>query len=144
MQNASSDTPGAATPSATGDYAIAFEQCTGFLRATVTGPNTVETIQRYSREVREACVRFARFNVLVVVDLHGPRLSMLEVYKAIAAGSDASIGLGLRVAYVDLAPTTSMENMQIAESVATTRGIPVRTFTEVAEAEKWLLAGTSR
>lgn len=121
-------------------YEILIEDRTRYLYAKVTGPNAPETILRYSADIRAACMRLRQMKVLVVVNLHGPGLSMLEVYKAVAAGSDESAGFGMRAAYVDLNPHRGVENMHLAEDVAATRGISVRTFRDVAAAEAWLLA----
>jgi hypothetical protein len=120
-------------------YRIGIVPRPAYLFVTVDGENTVETIRRYSKDVREACVTHRRTRVLIVVNLQGPKLSMLDVYKAVETGSDEAAGIGLRVAYVDLRPAPSTENMQIAEDVAATRGIPVRTFTDLDAAEAWLL-----
>ena len=77
--------------------------------------------------------------MLIIVDLHGPGMSMLDVYKALAAGFDMAAGSGIRVAYVDLREH-SVANMLLAENVAMTRGLPMRTFRDIAAAEAWLLA----
>ena len=121
-------------------YTISIEQRESYLFFQVQGENTVETIRRYSADIRQACARLRQSNVLVVVDLKGPRLSMLEVYKAVVAGADQAAGLVIQAAYVDLNPASDITNMQIAEDVATTRGIPVRTFRDIASAEAWLLS----
>lgn len=123
-------------------YRIFYEARDDYLYAHVTGPNTVETIRRYSADVRAACRLHASERVLVVVNLSGPGLAMLDVYKAVAESSDATVGLTLRAAYVDLNPEHGDENMLLAENVAATRGIPVRTFRDIATAEAWLLAKT--
>ena len=120
-------------------YQISFEQRPRYLYATVRGDNTGETIRRYLADIREACLRFAQRNVLLVVELQGPGMSMLDVYKAVAAGFDEAAGTGIRAAYVDLLDH-SLANMLLAENVAMTRGLPVRTFKDVAAAEAWLLA----
>jgi hypothetical protein len=121
-------------------YQISIEQRPNYVYVTVTGESSTETIRRYVREVREACVRLGVLKVLAVVNLHGPGVSMLDLYKVISEGSDESAGIGLRAAYVELNPIRSDANMQMAENVAMTRGIAVRTFRDVAAAEAWLLA----
>jgi len=120
-------------------YQISFEQRPRYLYVTVTGENTPETIRRYVAEICEACVRLGMYKVLAVVNLSGPGVPMLDLYKVIAEGSDASAGIGIRAAYVELNPARSVANMLMAESVAMTRGIPVRTFKDIAKAEAWLL-----
>jgi hypothetical protein len=121
-------------------YQIAFEQRQGYLYVTVKGVNTAETIGRYLADIHAACLSLAQTKVLVVVSLHGPGLSMLDVYKAVAAGFDNAAGTGIRAAYVDLLDH-SLANMHLAENVAMTRGLPMRTFKDIAAAEAWLLAG---
>jgi hypothetical protein len=120
-------------------YRISIEQRPKYLYVTVTGDNSTETIARYIADIRDACVRLGVFKVLAVVHLDGPGISMLELYKVAAAGSDETAGMGIRAAYVELNASRSDANMQMAENVALTRGIPVRTFRDVAKAEAWLL-----
>lgn len=122
-------------------YQIAIEQRPNYLYVTVTGDSSVETIRRYVKDIREACVRLNELRVLAVVNLLGPGISMLDLYKVIADSSDESAGIGIRAAYVELNPLRSDTNMQMAENVARTRGIPVRTFRDEAAAEAWLLSG---
>ena len=121
-------------------YQLSIEQRPRYLYATVTGENTPETIRRYFAEIRQACARLGVFDVLVVANLHGPGVSMLDLYKVVAAESDEAAGTGIRAAYVELNPIRSDENMRMAENVANTRGIRVRVFRDVSAAEAWLLS----
>ena len=120
-------------------YRISIEQRPKYLYVTVTGDNSVQTIARYIADIRAACLRLRVNKVLAVVHLDGPAVSMLDLYKVIAAGSDETAGSGIRAAYVELNAVRSDANMQMAENVAHTRGIPVKTFRDVAAAEAWLL-----
>ena len=122
------------------DYHLSIQAHRTYLHATVGGDNTPDTVLRYMMEIRAECVRTGVRNVLIVVNLDGPGISMLEVYKVIAASTDSAAGLGIRVAYVDLNPLHSQANMLLAENVAMTRGIPVRTFRDIEPAREWLLA----
>jgi hypothetical protein len=121
-------------------YRISIEQRPQYLYITVTGASSAETIARYIADIREACMRLRVFKVLAIVNLDGPGVSMLDLYKVVVAGSDDTAGLGLRAAYVELNPARSDENMRMAENVAHTRGVPVRAFRDVEKAEAWLLA----
>jgi hypothetical protein len=120
-------------------YQISIEQRPRYLYVTVKGENTAQTIRRYLADIAQACARLEQKNVLLVVSLHGPGMSMLDVYKALASGFDEAAGAGIRAAYVDLLEH-SVANMLLAENVAMTRGFPVRTFKDIATAEAWLLA----
>jgi hypothetical protein len=120
-------------------YQIAFEQRPQYLYVSVRGENTGETIRRYLSDIHAACLRLGQKHVLLVVELQGPGMSMLDVYKAVSAGFDQAAGAGIRAAYVDLLDR-SLANMMLAENVANTRGLPMHTFRDIASAEKWLLA----
>jgi len=122
-------------------YRISIEQRQRYLYVTVTGDNTAETIARYIADVRGACIRLRMSKVMVVGNLQGPGVSMLDLYKVVSTGSDESAGVNLQAAYVELNPLRSDDNMRMAENVARTRGIPVRTFRDVETAEAWLLGG---
>ena len=121
------------------DYRISIEERPGHLFVSVWGRNTTESIARYSNDVREACIRLRQTHVLIVVNLVGENLSMLDVYRSVSAGSELARDMGMRVAYVDPNADHSTGNMNLAEAVAATRGIDVRTFRSVADAENWLL-----
>jgi len=122
-------------------YSISIEQRQRYLYVTVTGNNSAETIARYIADVRAACIRLRMSKVLVVGNLDGPAVSMLDLYKVVATGSDESAGVRLQAAYVELNPQRSDDNMRMAENIARTRGIPVRTFRDFETAETWLLGG---
>lgn len=122
------------------DYRIAIDERPDHIFVNVWGRNTTETITRYSNDVREACMRLRKAHVLIVVNLVGENLSMLDVYRSVSAGSELARDMGMRVAYVDANPEHATDNMHLAENVAATRGIDVRTFRSIAEAERWLLA----
>jgi hypothetical protein len=121
-------------------YRISIEQRPRYLFVTVHGENNGETIARYLADIQQACLQLHCKNVLLVVQLQGPGMSMLDVYKAVSAGFDQAAGSGIRAAYVDLLDH-SVANMLLAENVAMTRGLPLRTFKDVATAEAWLLEG---
>jgi hypothetical protein len=110
-----------------------------YLHVVVTGDNTPETLQTYTTEVPQACMKFRKLRVLVVVRLTGPELSMMDVYKGVSTGSDGAVGLGMRIAYLDENPDHSMDNMLLAEDVGRSRGIAVKTFRDEQNAERWLL-----
>lgn len=118
---------------------IVFDDRPRYLHALVTGDNTFETLQTYTAEIPKACIKFRKTRVMVVVQLSGSELSMLDVYKGVSAGSDAAVGLGMKIAYVDENPSHSIDNMMLAENVAGGRGISVRTFRDCQTAESWLL-----
>ena len=119
---------------------VAIEDRPNFLHVIVTGDNTPETLRTYTTEIPQACIKYQKLRVLVVVQLSGPELSMLDVFQGVATGSDNVVGLGMRVAYVDENPSHGRDSMMLAENVARSRGVAVRTFRDVVEAEQWLVS----
>ena len=111
-----------------------------FLQVIVTGDNTLETLRRYTTEIPQACIKYRKLRVLVIMQLNGPDLSMLDVYQGVAAGSDNVANVGMRVAYVDENLAHSTDSMLLAENVAHARGVTVRTFRNVPDAEQWLIS----
>lgn len=74
--------------------------------------------------------------MLIEERLEGPRLDSQSVFSIAAEGSAKFRGLFRKIAYVDIyAEDSSMKN---AEAVASNRGMPVRLFRTVAEADKWM------
>lgn len=117
-------------------YRITFDQKPGYLHAVVVGRNTRENVVRYLEEIRSRCVACGCFRVLIEERLEGPRLGLTDVF-AIASREGRSVEKLPTIAYVDVnAVGTSMD---FAENVAVNRGINVRVFASVIDAEKWLL-----
>jgi len=110
----------------------------GYLHVKVSGDNKAETVWRYLDDVRSRCIQFSIFTVLIEENLEGPGLNVGDVYRVV---SERAIAFpAIRVAYVDVNKTHSLENMQFAETVAVNRGLQVAVFSSVGEAEKWLTA----
>jgi len=122
---------------------ITFTDHPDYLHVLVRGDNTLVTLRQYTAEIPKACLRLKKLRVLVVVELTGPELSMLDVYKGVSKGSDDAVGLGMKVAYVDENPAHSIDNMMLAENIGLSRGISVRTFRDSTSAEGWLLSDRS-
>ncbi len=108
------------------------------LRVVVTGDNTPETLRHYTAEVPRLCAQHQQSRVLVVVRLSGPEMPMLDVYKGVSTSSDQTAGSNMRIAWVDENPARSVDNMRLAENIARSRGIAVRTFRDERLAAQWL------
>jgi|KBSMisStaDraftv2_1062788.scaffolds.fasta_scaffold368576_2 hypothetical protein len=118
-------------------YELTFAQNHGWLHAIVRGRNTPENVVGYLEAVMRECQARACIDLLIEEQLEGPRLGTIDVFE-IASRQDKPWPGALRsIAYVDLnrAPGTLM---QFAEDVAVNRGVPVRIFPTVADAETWL------
>ena len=120
---------------------IAVESLPSYLRVVVTGDNSPETLQTYAAAVPEACLQHNKWHVLVVVRLSGPELPMMEVYKGVSTGSDEAAHLNMRIAWVDENSEHGSDNMRLAENIARSRGIAVKTFRDEQLAAEWLVSG---
>ena len=121
------------------DYKINFKKHDEFLQATVTGKNEANIVSAYLADILAECQRQSCFCVLIDEQLEGERLDASEVFDIASAGAQQALGVFQAVAYVE----ESMGAMaEFAETVAINRGMPVRVFRTVAEAEHWLIAQT--
>ncbi|MGI9270701.1 MAG: hypothetical protein ACR2QT_02930 [Woeseiaceae bacterium] len=117
------------------EYSVEFEQRVDYLHARVTGENNAATVERYLRDIVEECQRVACFKVLIDEQLEGPRLSTIDVFSVVSDGAMKSVGMLRAIAFVD---EKMGEMADFAETVAVNRGMPVRSFRSIADAESWL------
>lgn len=115
---------------------MTFDSKPGYLHAVVTGRNTRENVVRYLAEVRRECQARGCTRLLIEERLEGPRLDRGDVFDVASGG--AAPGLPL-IAYVDVNAQGTL--MNFAEDVAFNRGVRIRVFGSVPEAERWLLGG---
>jgi hypothetical protein len=118
-------------------YKLAITQKPGYLHAVVTGENSRETIGRYLEEVQRECAARNCHRLLIEERLEGPRLGTASVFEVASQGSERAQGRFSAIAYVDV--NAEGNRMEFAETVAVNRGLPVRVFFSVREAENWLL-----
>lgn len=112
-----------------------------YMHAIVTGPNTMENVVGYLKELLRECEARQCFNVLIEERLTGRRLETWDVYQIASDNSALARGVFGAVAYVDV--NAGGDLMKFAETVANNRGVPMTLFKTVAEAEQWL-AGKPR
>jgi hypothetical protein len=74
--------------------------------------------------------------VLVEERLQGARLGTSDVFAIVMEEASRAVGVFEAIGYVDM--NASGDMMKFAENVALNRGISVRLFGNVADAEKWL------
>jgi hypothetical protein len=118
-------------------YELAFEQGDGWLHAVVRGRNTYENVVRYLEEVLLECQARGCVHLLIEERLEGPRLGAIDVFEIASRKDKPWPGTLRSIAYVDV-NSEARTRMHFAEDVAVNRGIPVRVFAAVAEAETWL------
>jgi len=119
-------------------YTLTTSRKSGYLRVTVNGENTRENVLHYLLEVNELCVKQDCSAVLIEENLRGPSLNITEVFEVVSERS-RDVSPQIRwIAYVDVNPEHSKGRMLFAETVAVKRGVNVRVFSTVADAEAWL------
>jgi len=109
----------------------------GYLHAIVTGLNSKENVKAYLADVLEACKIQGCNQVLIEERLEGPRIDTINVFQIASEGSRQAMGFYKAIAYVDV--NAEGELMKFAETVAVNRSLPVRLFSSVADAERWLV-----
>ena len=119
-------------------YHLAIEAKSGYLHVRVTGENTRENVARYLVEVNQHAVRNQCAAVLIEENLRGPSLNIAEIFAVVAERSRDVAPHIRSIAYVDVNPEHSKGRMLFAEAVAVQRGVNVRVFSTVADAEQWL------
>lgn len=111
-----------------------------YLHAIVTGPNTLESVTGYLKELLRECEARQCFNLLIEERLTGRRLETWDVYQIASDNSALARGVFRAIAFVDVNASGNL--MKFAETVANNRGVPMNLFATVAEAEEWLAART--
>jgi hypothetical protein len=119
-------------------YTLHVEPRGTYLYITVTGENSLDTVNRYLSEIHEWCLQYNCPNVLLVENLSGPGLRTSSIYELVSGKSAQAVRVVGRMAYVDLNPEHDLGEMKFAENVAVNRGISVRVFATIQEAEAWL------
>lgn len=116
----------------------------GFLHARIQGDNDVPTTRRYIGDLVRACEEENCVYVLVEENLEGPRLSVTEIFSIISERV-AEVRSAIRVmAFVDASPERLKSNVQFGETVSVNRGMTVKVFDTLKEAETWLRKKISR
>lgn len=116
-------------------YRLEFERRSNYLLVRVTGHNSAETVGQYLQDLKDECQKQQCFRVLIDEQLAGERLDVGEVFAIASDGAMDSMGLFQAIAYVE----PKMGEMGgFAENIAVNRGMPVRMFATVEEADQWL------
>ena len=117
-------------------YKLTLHPKAAYLHAIVTGENTRENVAGYLQDIRHECVARGCRRVLVEERLQGVRLGTNDVFAIVMNEASRAVGVFDAIAYVDVNAGGDM--MRVAENIALGRGIPVRLFGSLTEAENWL------
>jgi hypothetical protein len=120
-------------------YSIVVEHKTTYLHATGTGALSEENARRFLFEAYLATVERECDSLLLEMNFSGPPLQFANICAVI--GERSSDGAMLkRIAYVDANYDHSPDMAEFAELAAVNRGVNVRLFRSLGEAEHWLLS----
>lgn len=117
-------------------YILTIIEKPTYLHAIVTGSNSKENVEAYLDELLRECVARERPRLLIEERLEGPRIGVADVYQIASEKSSPALGHFLAIAYVDVNASGNL--MKFAETVAVNRGLPIKVFPTVTEAESWL------
>ena len=118
-------------------YKLSIFKKSDYLHAIVTGQNSFENVKRYLKQIFHECKTADCCRLLIEERLEGPRLKTINVFDIASKESQRAIGVLRAIAFVDI--NSEGDLMGFAETVAFNRGLPVRTFSTVGEAERWLM-----
>lgn len=122
---------------APGNYRVEFQKRSGYLHATITGPqDSYETTMAAVTEVAAACRSRGETRLLVEHDILG-KLSTLDIFTI--AQQLPALYEGIHVAFV-VHRAQIPDNPKFLENVARNRGAQGRLFAQVRDAERWLVA----
>jgi len=117
-------------------YHLTIEEKPSYLYAKVTGTHTPENARRFLVEAHEACVKRNYSTLLLEMSLTGPSLGATSIFNVISERSPDALKFRC-IAYVDTSDRDPKE-MKFAETVARNRGVNVRLFRNLADAELWI------
>jgi hypothetical protein len=119
-------------------YQLKVEPKAGYTHFRVTGTNSPEAVRGYLMDIYYACAEHDHSAILIEENLEGPGLALFDIFEIVSEGSERTWPYVRRIAYVDVNPQHSQPDMKFAETAAVNRGVNVRVFASVAEAEQWL------
>jgi hypothetical protein len=118
-------------------YQITLHEKPNYLHFIITGECTFENVMGYLEEGLEICRSKDRSRVLIEDRLEGPSLGMLDMVHVAFEGSKKARGIMREIAVVDNVSGSHLT--KFAANLASSRGLNVKVFDGVAEAEVWLM-----
>ncbi len=119
-------------------YKIKFEQREGYVYAYGQAKqDSFDTSLGFWMDIAAYCKENHVSRVLVEEDF-GTDNSMMDTYEIMIQGQKIGF-IGVKVAFVDRHPN-HMDTNLFAETVALNRGLIAKVFSNIKEAEKWLLS----
>jgi hypothetical protein len=103
----------------------------------VEGENSLNNTIEYIEEIHRECVANNYKRILVEASrLEGKLLGTMDLFDIVSRASKLGFGLFTAIAYI--ITNTDRATRKFVEDAAVNRSLPLRAFTTVEEAEKWL------
>jgi len=119
-------------------YAIRYEERSGYLYACVQGrEDSMEVSMAYWAEIISCC-RGKNISKLLVEEDFETDNTLFDTYELIISGTELKIH-DIKIAFVDRHPDQTKTNL-FGENVAHNVGLWGKCFSNVKEAEEWLLS----
>jgi len=119
-------------------YRLTFEYRPAYLYAHVEGENdNYEISSAYWQEIADECTNKEFDRVLIIEDIVETG-SLAEIYQLCSEFSRMGYD-EIKIAFIDRRSDQEEQN-KFGELVAVNRGLNVKIFTDIDEAEKWLLS----
>jgi hypothetical protein len=115
---------------------LQMEQMPGYLAARFIGSGVVEEAWRQFESIAEHCMRAKNNKLLIDATRAEVKVSLVERFLA-AKRTLIFAQYGLKVAFVEI--LERVDPNRFGETVARNRGVNIRAFTNVEDAEEWLL-----
>src|SRR5262245_59711098 len=115
-------------------YELCLEEHPGYLHARATGPHTPRNALRFLIEAAQALRDSRHTDLLLEFALTGPSLTGGMIYEIVAERSADGAQFG-RIAYLDQSTERRLEHLRFAETIARNRGVRVRLFRTLPDAQ---------
>ena len=118
-------------------YRLDVVEKPSYLHVTVTGPHSAENARQFLAEINDICVRRDCDELLIELNVTGPSLPTGTIFDVVSERSQRALRYR-RIAYVDASTERDLDNLRFVETVAKNRGVNIRFFRKVDEAENWM------
>lgn len=117
-------------------YDLTVIERPGYLHVRATGIHGPQTALRFMQDAYAACVARGCDSLLLEQSLDGPSIGAAHIFAVLRDRLEAALSLR-RIAYVDTKGRA--EGRQFVEDVARNRGVNLRVFDTIEQAEAWLV-----
>jgi hypothetical protein len=116
------------------EYELTIIERPGYVHARITGPHRADTTLGALRDAYAECVKRNCDEMLLELATTGPSLGPSRIFSVLKDRLDDALKLR-KIAYVD---TQGREGRAFVENFARNRGVNIRAFSTIEEAQRWL------